>query len=561
MFSRRTMFFVFLLILFLSVTARADWTLDGVPLCAGPGSQAAPLAVSDGNGGAIVVWQDQRTGINDLYAQRVDAAGNALWTLGGVPICIAGPPETHPCITSDGAGGAIIAWEDVRNTYPDIFAQRVNASGVVQWAANGVAVCAVALNQFDPAIVSDGAGGAIVTWVDYRSATNADVYVQRINGAGVKQWTEGGVVVAATAVTQYEAVITADGANGAIIAWSDFTNGDFDIFVRRVDASGTALWAANGVPFGVAPNNQTLPTIASDGAGGAIVAWQDTRIGNVDIYARRILSTGIPFWGDEGGTPVTTALGSQLAPVIVGDIVNHGAFVAWRDLRNGSGNSDIYVNRMNQVGGRPWSADGVPVCTAPDDQLAPAIVHDGDLGVIVAWYDNRSGERDIYAQRVHSGAVQWAPNGIPVCTAENNQFSPSIVSDGEWGAIVAWDDGRDGSPDIYAQRIYATGSIPTPVRDTPSLSSLSLGANYPNPFSTTTAFDLELASAARVTVDVFDVAGRTVRRIDVGHVSAGSRRLSFDGLDGVGRPLASGVYFYRVSGDAVTTTRKMIIVR
>ncbi|HEU4928874.1 MAG TPA: hypothetical protein VFU38_03520, partial [Candidatus Krumholzibacteria bacterium] len=425
MISRRTTLFVFLLILFLSAAARADWTLDGVPLSTANGYQASAISIADGNGGAIVVWMDLRNGNNDLYAQRVDGAGNALWTLDGVPISTLSSSQTYPCMTTDGAGGAIIAWEDLRNGAgnPDIFAQRVNAAGVVQWTANGVSVCAVALNQFRPAIVSDDAGGAIVAWEDYRSATNADIYTQRINAAGVKQWTEGGVAIAATPVVQYEPVITTDGAHGAIIAWSDFTNGHFDIFVQRVDASGVAIWSANGIPFGVAPNSQTLPAIASDGAGGAIVAWQDSRTGSYDIYARRIQANGIPFWGNEGGTPVTTAIGYQLAPVIVGDITNHGAFVAWRDLRNGSGNSDIYVQRMNQVGGRPWSTDGVPVCNAPDDQLEPSIVHDMDLGVILTWYDNRSGETDIYAQRVHSGSVQWETDGIPVCTADNNQLS------------------------------------------------------------------------------------------------------------------------------------------
>src|SRR4030095_16181226 len=281
-------------------------------------------------------------------------------------------------------------------------------------------------------------------------------------------------------------------------------------------------------------------------------AWQDSRTGSYDIYARRILATGIPFWGNEGGAPVTTALGYQLAPVSVSDITNHGAFVAWRDLRNGSGNSDIYVNRMNQVGGRPWSTDGVAVCNALDDQLEPSIAYDMDLGVIVTWYDNRSGETDIYAQRVHSGSVQWAPEGSPVGTADDHQSYPSITSDGEFGAIVAWHDDRDGLSDIYAQRIYASGSIPTPVRDTPSLATLSLGPNYPNPFSATTVFEMELASDAHVSVDVFDVAGRSVRRIDVGRVSAGVRRLEFDGLDEIGRPLASGVYFYRVSVNGMT---------
>jgi hypothetical protein len=45
-------------------------------------------------------------------------------------------------IVSDNAGGAIIAWRDTRSVNWDVYAQRVNASGVAQWTANGVPLCA-----------------------------------------------------------------------------------------------------------------------------------------------------------------------------------------------------------------------------------------------------------------------------------------------------------------------------------------------------------------------------------------------------------------------------------
>ncbi|MDI6808208.1 MAG: hypothetical protein QME66_04385 [Candidatus Eisenbacteria bacterium] len=79
------------------------------------------------------------------------------------PICTASGGQTDPKIIGDGAGGAIITWYDNRSGSYDIYAQRINASGIVQWTANGVVICTAATYQFNPTIASDGSGGAIIT--------------------------------------------------------------------------------------------------------------------------------------------------------------------------------------------------------------------------------------------------------------------------------------------------------------------------------------------------------------------------------------------------------------
>ena len=178
-------------------------------------------------------------------------------------------------------------------------------------------------------------------------------------------------------------------------------------------------------------------------------------------------------------------------------------------------------------------------------------------GAIVTW---KAG--DIYAQRVNgSGIVQWTANGVALCTAASDQSGPMIVSDGAEGAIVTWMDERSGATDIYAQRVAASGGIPTSVRDTPPITALTVLQNHPNPFNATTTLDIMIATASPLQIDVFDVAGRRVRGIMVEGAEAGWRSVPFDGRDDRGRALASGVYFYRVRASGTTVTRKMIIAR
>ena len=249
----------------------------------------------------IIAWHDNRSGTNfDIYAQRVDSSGSALWTADGVPLCTAVSNQLFSAVISDGAGGAIVTWLDFRSgTNFDIYAQRVNGSGNALWSVAGVPICTAANNQHDQRIVSDGAGGGIITWFDVRSGTDSDIYAQRVNGSGGALWAVDGVPVCTAANNQLTPTIVSDGAGGAVIAWYDYRSGtDYDIYARRVDNSGSALWTADGVPISTTANNQSYPTIVSDGAGGAIITWHDNRGGtDSDIYAQQVDAEMAPVTG------------------------------------------------------------------------------------------------------------------------------------------------------------------------------------------------------------------------------------------------------------------------
>src|SRR5262249_55168589 len=101
-----------------------------------------------------------------------------------------------------------------------------------------------------------------------------------------------------------------------------------------------------------------------------------------------------------------------------------------------------------------WMLNGNAVCAAADGQYNPAIVSDGVGGAIVAWYDYRSGDADVYAQRVAGdGSIVWggSPNGVAVCTVPGAQMPVVITTDGAGGAVIMWQDQRSGAVGIYAQ--------------------------------------------------------------------------------------------------------------
>lgn len=544
--------------------AHAAWPSDpnvNAPLCTTTNDQVGPTIVSDGAGGAIVTWGDNRSGTSyDIYAQRVNAVGLPQWTADGIALCTATNSQASPMIVSDHAGGAIVTWYDRRSgSNNDIYVQRVSASGTPQWTADGVALCTATNDQNNPTVVSDGSGGAIITWYDRRSG-DFDIYAQRVNSAGVPQWTADGVALCAAAKIQEFPAIASDGAGGAIVTWQDFRNGtasyfNYDIFAQRVNAAGAPQWTADGVALCTSAFSQISPAIVPDGAGGAIVAWQGYRSGtNYDIDAQRVNAAGMPQWTADG-VALCAAPSDQSHPMIASDRAG-GAIVTWQDYRSGT-DADIYCQRASSAGVPKWTANGVALCTAANGQYYPTIASDDVGGAIVTWQDQRSGANyDIYAQRVNTmGTAQWTGDGVVLSTAANDQLNPASVSDGAAGAIATWQDQRDGNADIYAQNVNADGTLGRATATVPRLALLSI---QPNPSVGDLRISFSLVDFAPAMLELYDLTGRRIESQSVGSLGPGAHVTA---LSSRTLSLPPGIYCVRLTQGGRRTSSKVAIVR
>jgi len=431
------------------------WVNNGTPICTENFDQTYSQIESDGAGGAIIVWRDIRAGNYDVYGQRINSAGDVQWTTNGRFICAESGDQLDAKIASDGAGGAIIVWEDKRGVDDDIYAQRIDSGGNTLWTTNGKSISTTSGNNRNPQICSDGAGGAIIVWEDLRTPYYA-IYAQRIDSTGNIMWTPNGTPICTEFHNKLSPQICSDEAGGAIITWYDYRSGNnYDIYAQRISSTGIVQWTPNGTAICDISDHQKYPQISEDGTGGAIITWEDYRNGlNYDIYAQRINSNGSAQWTVDG-IAICMESYTQEHSQILSDGTG-GAIITWEDDRGGGGVADIYAQQVNSIGNIQWAIDGIGICTANWDQEYPQICGDGTDGAIITWEDDRSGQKDIYGQRINSaGNIQWAPNGSVVCSSNGTQYRAQIVSDGTGGAIITWWDYRSAISfaDIYAQRI------------------------------------------------------------------------------------------------------------
>jgi hypothetical protein len=447
----------------------ADWIDDGVSYCTAPQSQYGAHMVTDTSGNSIVAWPDFRDGYWAIYAQKIDPSGNALWASDGIrlgrSICdevvLTGPRVAVLC---NEYGEAVVAWYGIVGGVTGACAQLVDPAGNLEWGPEGIVAGPGTMKNTCPAIALNSAGGVLIAWTDTRGAS-ADVFVQNVDRSGSILWNAQGVPICTDGADQLNAVMTSDLSGGAVVGWADFRYGEWDVFAQRVSSSGLPMWASNGVAVTTDTYTQTLSysTVVSDGKGGAIFAWRMySGYTTYDIYSQRIDAAGNAKWGTYG-VAVCDAPFTQAGAMAVSD-GRGGEFVTWHDYR--ALNYDIYAQRVDSLGNVRWTYGGVPVCTELGSQSYPVLGTDAHGGVVIAWQDARASDVDIYAQRLDgSGEAVWNQNGARVCGAEADQILPDIACFETGDAVIGWHDFRSGNYDLYAQKVRFDGSMGSVVEE------------------------------------------------------------------------------------------------
>lgn len=446
----------------LSASGASLWG-SGMRVTRDPSLQKSPLATPDGVGGAIVAWLDGRYAIpgtpntNTLFVQRLSSAGSILWNSDGVLITAEYGNPQYYSIVSDGAGGAILVWrgETGQDNCCQIIAQRVLSDGTVAWAAGGEPLTPIGDTFTAVKAASDGAGGVLVAYADITSTSRpVPLEVQRIGPDGTMVWNPGAVTVGAmNSPYNHDFDLVSDGSNGAIVAWDALVAGAPVIAAQRVDAQGNLLWNSAGITVSSATGNRVVSDLAADGAGGAVVIWDDSRndpslngqdcynLGTeCDIYAQRLAPDGTPAW-TPNGAPVVVAPNAQFRGQLVPS--NDGSFLAtWSDCRDAPDvnscldNMKIYMQVLTSNGAPYGSANGVPVSIAPWNQGTTfeleggwpgfARISDALGGAVFAWPDGRNNLCDfsisgsacqVYAQRVGVPGSAGMPSTTPTATA------------------------------------------------------------------------------------------------------------------------------------------------
>lgn len=369
-----------------------------------------------------------------LLSGLAQAAGGRRWT--GAGVAVAGLPEfdeLSPSSCSDGQGGAILAWLSDGGT-DNVWVQKLNSAGAEQWAAGGVKVANDARGgNVAPQVVSDDNHGAIVCWMD-NSDGSMNVYGTHVLSAGTidTNWNGGVPVVAASsggALDVRSFTLARDGAGGALLAY-EVTQAGFNeyIYAQRLNAAtgGQSYGVGRQVKSDVAGEDQEFERIIPDGTGGAIVAFTGDAVGGVPggspkAYIQKMDNTGFPTYAQPGGAlPVSNRTNSYPGGI---DFIDASNFVV-SFAGSADVGMDVCVQKFNLLGAPQWDVAGVKLDAAGISGVALPRVFCNSGSAFVLWDRPDSPGKGVWSQKVNSsGVAQWTAGGVLLSATINDSFT------------------------------------------------------------------------------------------------------------------------------------------
>ena len=260
---------------------------------------AGLAALADGAGGAFFAWTDLRqSGDPDLFVQHVEAGGAiaAGWPDGGVPVCGAPGPQSEVRLASDGAGGVIVVWRDERDPISHLYASRVLASGDLapDVPVDGRPLPSSSLDDRFVELTSDAMGGCFVVRAELTSTYSGVSRLHRLDAAMRARggWPDEGLALNTLSPGSGIVGVIPDGLGGAFVS---FRNGFGSLAPQGLyaqhfapDGSPAPGWSA--AAYRLSGTGQDSRIVRA--GAGAIVGWSDTRSRTMSVFAQALEPDG-----------------------------------------------------------------------------------------------------------------------------------------------------------------------------------------------------------------------------------------------------------------------------
>ena len=541
----------------------AGWNADGVALASTSGVKSAPRVTSDGRGGAFVAWSDAATAPAHVVVQHVLADGrrDPAWTEGGAVMFPRASAATAPRIVHDGGSGAWVAWDEAPAAGRGVYGARILSDGRIPawWPLVGSADDPLGRSlggAFD--IREDGRRGWVQSWL---ASPGDDARLQRFTGAGATLLPGGttGLPIGGSGESRSEPLALADGATGTFTCWRTLVTAGALVRLTlqrtRDDGSVAPGWPAGGIVLASATSDRHLVDAQGDQRGGLYVLWSDSAPGTPRLFAQHVDSAGARL-GPAAGIAVSTLAATQ-ADGRLAVLPDGSALVAF--VFDGGDGGDLYVQHL---AGGGLAGDATPagraLCTATGAQLAPVILADGLGGAFVAWQDHRGSDLDVYASRIDGtgrAGLSWAFDGTRIAGAAGDQSAPQLASLGSGQAIVVWSDARSGVAKPYAARLSPIS--PVTAVETPRVPRFVLTSVMPNPTRGRFALRYALPTPGTARLEVLDVAGRRMLTRELHAADASEQEWSVE------RDVrwAPGVYLVRLTHAGEVRSARVVLLR
>jgi hypothetical protein len=436
----------------------------------------------------------------------------------------------------------MIAWTDLRNGAPssnDVYAVRVASNGFLApgWPNAGAAIGDAGFVQTRPLIVTDGAGGAVCSWIDYRNGpTLVSTYAQRVDRFGAL----GDASPALAGIKD----VSSDQGGQVRISWNasyldvDPTDGIANYWVWRQAPIASAQAAVrNGARW----LDDALSASAMHMTGDEQMA-----LTSHGLYMRSADATAAYAWEFIASQPASQLpTYSYVASTTSDSTTGHNPYTPFMVQARALGSSAFWQSAPDS---------GYSVDNLPPNTPAPFTGNYAAGSTTLDWGANH--ESDFASYRLYRGS---SPGFVPGPSNFVVEKSSTGFVDSPGGPyyykLAAVDLHGNVSPYAF---VKPNGTVGV---DDALPSVLALAPASPNPAHEASTLRYDLPRAARVTLVLYDASGRRVRTLVDASLPPGRHSALWDGRNDGGAPCASGLYFVAFTAEGRTLQQRLAIVR
>ncbi|NQV37550.1 MAG: T9SS type A sorting domain-containing protein [Candidatus Marinimicrobia bacterium] len=441
------------------------------------------------------------------------------------------------------------------------------------WDSTGIAIYEGIADQRRANLINTPSGIGCI-WSETRNQIDFDVYYQILNSNGNPVLQSDGVLINdATYKDDYviDIIQTPDG-NLIVILFEQATNNHVYI-AKKIDFNGNVIseWSNNGKvtiagPIGEPKN---LKSIVIDDTMGILLAWNETNNFAADIKVQILKWDGTTIWS-QGGIFATTYANDQVN--IEMDITpdRTKALLVWEDFENGT-EYNITAQVLDIVNGTLLGEN----ITFTDDttfQVRPKVHNLTEDQFLIVWEDSRGINNpdptkaigsDLYWTWYSISNNSFELNGRPLVQQFHRQEHLQFAELSENELLLYWIDLRSSGKEDFSSlygKLYLKPEFLISI-DPITPEEYFISDAFPNPFNGATVIEFNVKNVVPVDITITNILGQVIYEAVMLPNQPGRYQFTWHGTDILNRPIASGIYFYKISINNVINTGKLTYLK
>jgi hypothetical protein len=398
----------------------------------------------------MAVWEDERNGDIDIFAQKMSFLGAPTGNNFEVSTESFPKNQLSPCVATIEDTAFVVIWVDEENF--DIYGRRFGSDLLPRgdvFQVNDAGIPSTA-----PSLSCGPDGGFVVAWVDTRSGNN--IYAKRFSPLANPLGSSFKVNEDAGTMLHLSPSVSVGQSGNFVIVWEDFRNLNSDIYAQRYGSAGDKLGVNIKVNSDSLSEDQYSPSVSVGKNDRFTVGWVDLRSGIKNMFARFFSSSGAPVASVLQVDTFATSYPRE-NPWVGSDTTGR-YMIAWADYTPSF--PTIYTQTFDSLGQAIGSRLRISDQEATGERHNPALSTNPAGAFAVCWMDKRKLNYDVYAQTVRSDGFLQQQQDFPVnddLTGANQMF-PRIKTKSDGDFMVVWEDFRNDNSDIYLKRFDLNGN-------------------------------------------------------------------------------------------------------